>query len=163
MVAFFQWLEATAGSVAIRESILLYPIIESTHVLTLCLFFGFIALMDLRLAGIALRGVPVSQITGRILPLGAAGFVIMAISGALLFYSSPMRAYGNIFFRVKLVLIALAGINALLFHTTIFKSIEDWNDALQPPPRARLAGMLSLLFWSGVIICGRMQAYKWFD
>jgi len=163
MVEFLQWLEATGGAVAIRESILLYPIIESTHVLTLCLFFGFIALMDLRLIGVALRGVPVSQITGRILPLGGAGFVIMAISGALLFYSSPMRAYTNIFFRVKLMLIALAGVNALLFHMTIFKSVDDWKDALQPPPRARLAGLLSLVFWSGVIICGRMQAYKWFD
>jgi hypothetical protein len=163
MLEYLQWLEATAGSTAIRESILLYPIIETTHVLTLCLFFGMIALLDLRLLGIGLRGVPVTQTAGRLLPLGAGGFAVMVVSGTLLFYSGPVRAYSNIFFRVKLFLIVLAGLNALLFHLTIFRSAERWDAAALPPPRARLAGAFSLLFWSGVVICGRMQAYKWFE
>lgn len=163
MRAFFEWLEATQGSTALRESILLYPIVESTHVLTLCLFFGLIALMDLRLLGLALPNVRVTQFTGRVLPLALGGFVLMAISGLLLFYSGPIRAYTNIFFRVKLLLIVLAGLNALAFHTTVFKRVEAWDQEIKPPQRARLAGALSLLFWSGVVICGRMQAYKWFD
>ena len=158
-----QWLEATEGSKAIRESILLYPFIETTHVLTLCLFFGLIALLDLRLLGVGLRGVPVSQTAARLLPIGLAGFAIMVITGLLLFYSGPLRAYNNIFFRVKMVLMLLAGLNALLFHVTIFRSVDAWDAAGQPPPRARLAGLLSLLFWSGVVVCGRMQAYKWFE
>ncbi|MBM3785823.1 MAG: hypothetical protein FJW30_15780 [Acidobacteria bacterium] len=163
MFAFFQWLEATGGSLALRESILAYPIVESTHVLSLCLFFGLIGLMDLRLLGWALPNVPVTQFTSRIQPIGVVGFAVMVISGLLLFYSGPIRAYTNIFFRVKMILIALAGLNALLFHATIFKSVGDWESATLPPPRARLAGALSLLFWSGVVVCGRMQAYKWFD
>jgi hypothetical protein len=160
---FFQWLEGTAGSLAIRESTLLYPIIETTHVLTLCLFLGMIALLDLRLLGVGLRGIPVSETAGRLLPLAFAGFLLMALSGAMLFYSGPVRASANIFFQVKMIMIALAGVNALLFHFTIYRRVADWDNDPVPPVRARLAGFFSLLLWCGVVICGRMQAYNWFD
>ena len=160
---FFKQLEASGISTSIRESILLYPIIETTHVLSLCLFVGLIALMDLRLVGVGLPGVPVSQIMRRVQPIGVAGFVLMVISGVLLFYSSPLRAYTNIFFRVKIALIVLAGLNAAYFHFTIFRKLAIWDTVEPAPPLARLAGGLSLLFWSGVVICGRMQAYKWFE
>ena len=95
LLPFFEWLEGTAGSVAIRESTLLYPFIETSHVLTLCLFLGMIAMLDLRLIGVGLRGVPVSEVAGRLLPWALGGFVLMAISGMLLFYSGPVRASGN--------------------------------------------------------------------
>jgi len=160
--SFCKWLEATGGSIALRESILVYPLVETTHVLSLTIFFGLIALMDLRLIGVGLRGVPVSQIVSRLQPIGVGGFVVMVISGLLLFYSGPMRAYQNVFFRVKLLLIVLAGLNAMLFHWTVFRQIDHWDNDEKPPGRARMAGALSLVFWSGVIICGRMQAYKWF-
>ena len=163
LLPFFQWLEGTAGSVAIRESTLLYPFIETTHVLMLCLFLGMIALVDLRLLGVGLRGVPVSEVAGRLLPWALAGFVLMAISGLLLFYSGPVRASANIFFRIKMMMIALTGINAVLFHFTIYRRVADWDCDPTPPLRARLAGFCSLLLWSGVVICGRMQAYNWFE
>jgi hypothetical protein len=162
LLPFLTWLEATAGSVAIRESILLYPVIETTHVLTLCLFLGMIFFLDLRLLGVGLRGVPVSQVAGRLLPWALAGFVLMAVSGGLLFYSGPVRASGNIFFRIKMVMIALAGVNALVFHFTVYQRVAVWDSDATPPPRARLAGLFSLFLWSGVVICGRMQAYNWF-
>ncbi|MEO8026926.1 MAG: DUF6644 family protein [Bryobacteraceae bacterium] len=161
--SFFQWLEGTAGSVYIRESTLLYPFVETTHVLTLCLFLGLIALLDLRLVGVGLRGVPVSQVTARLLPWALFGFVIMAISGVLLFYSGPIKAASNIFFRIKLIMIALTGVNALLYHFTIHRRVPEWDSDPLPPPRARMAGVFSLLLWSGVVICGRMQAYNWFN
>ena len=163
LLPFFQRLEGTAGSITIRESTLLYPLIETTHVLMLCLFLGMIALLDLRLLGMGLRGVPVSEVAGRLLPWALAGFGLMAASGMLLFYSGPVRASGNIFFKIKMSMLALAGMNALLFHFTIYRRVADWDSNPIPPPRARLAGFCSLLLWSGVVICGRMQAYNWFD
>jgi hypothetical protein len=159
----FGWLEGTAASTGIRESLLLYPLIETTHVLTLCLFLGLIALLDLRLIGAGLRSIPVSQVAGRLLPWALAGFAIMAGTGMLLFLSSPVRASGNIFFRFKMGLMFLTGINALFFHFTIYRRVTEWDSAPVPPLRARAAGALSLLLWSGVVICGRMQAYNWFD
>ncbi len=162
LTAILNWLEASQGSIYIRESTIVYPIIETTHVLTLCLFLGLIALLDLRLVGVGLKGVPVSQVASRLLPWALFGFVIMAISGTLLFYSGPIKAAGNIFFKVKMVMIILTGINALLFHLTIEKRIASWDNDPVPPMRARLAGYASIILWCGVVISGRMQAYNWF-
>jgi hypothetical protein len=162
ILPFLQWLEGTPGSVFIRESLLLYPLVETAHVLTLCLFLGMIGMLDLRLIGVGLKGVPVSEVASRLLPFALWGFVAMAISGLLLFYSGPVKAAGNIFFRVKVVMIGLAGVNALLFHFTIYRRVVSWDHAASPPARAKLAGVLSLLLWSGVVICGRLQAYNWF-
>jgi len=156
-------LEASWASVAIRESILFYPLVETTHVLTLCLFLGMTSAWDLRLAGCALRSVPVSQVVNRLFPWAIAGFVLMVISGGLLFLSGPVRASQNIFFQVKMVTIALAGINAFVFHRTVFRWVEEWDEADSIPRRARIAGICSLALWSIVVICGRMQAYNWFD
>lgn len=163
VVKFLEWLESTGGSVGIRESILFYPLVESSHVLSLCLFLGMIAMLDLRLLGLGLRSVPVSQTAARLLPWAFAGFAVMVVSGLLLFYSTPLRAYHNIFFRIKMVGIALAGVNALIFHRTIYRRVTDWDTASAPPLRAKIAGAASLLLWSVVVICGRMQAYNWFD
>ena len=161
--SIFQWLEGTPGSVFIRESTMFYPLVETTHVLTLTLFLGLIAMLDLRLVGVGLRGVPVSEVAGRLLPWALFGFVVMAISGSLLFYSGPVKAAANIFFRVKVVLIGLTGLNAVLFHFTIYRRVATWDNDPAPPPKARLAGILSRVLWSGVVICGRMQAYNWFN
>lgn len=163
MLPFLQWLEATPGSLAIRESILLYPLIETTHVLTLCLFLGMILLLDLRLVGAGLRGTPVSEVAGNLLPIALIGFAIMSVSGLLLFYSGPVKVAANIFFRVKMAAIAMAGLNAVVFHLTIYKQIRTWDCDRVPPARARLAGFASLILWSAVVICGRMQAYNWFE
>ena len=73
LLPFMQWLEATPGSIAIRESIMVYPLIETTHVLTLCLFLGLIALWDLRLAGVGLRGVPISHVASACCPGRCSG------------------------------------------------------------------------------------------
>lgn len=161
--ALFEWLEGTWASVAIRESILFYPIVETSHVLTLCLFLGMTATWDLRLVGAALRRVPVSEVVNRLFPWAIAGFVLMVISGSMLFVSSPVRASQNIFFQIKMVAIALAGLNAFVFHRTVFRWVAEWDRSEGIPFRARIAGFLSLVLWSAVVVCGRMQAYNWFD
>ncbi len=159
----FEWLEASWASVAIRESIMFYPLVETTHVLTLCLFLGMTSAWDLRLVGWALRRVPVSQVVNRLFPWAMAGFVLMVISGGLLFLSGPVRASQNIFFQIKMVMIVLAGINAFVFHKTIFRWVAEWDQTDTIPVRARIAGACSLLLWAMVVVCGRMQAYNWFD
>ncbi len=158
-----EWLEQTPWSVGIRESNWTYPIIETTHVLSLALFLGLISMLDLRLLNIRLRQVPVSEVAGRLLPWAFVGFALMVVSGSLLFYSSPVRAFNNIFFRIKMGMLVLAGINAFVFHTTIYRSVPAWDRLPVTPLRARLAGLASLTLWVGVVVSGRMQAYNWFD
>ena len=106
-----QWLADTQWSIALHESLYGYPIVESIHVWALCLFVGLTIVLDLRLTGLTFNTVPVSEVVKRILPWQVLGFVIMVASGVLLFYAIPVRSYQNIFFRVKLVLLVLAGLN----------------------------------------------------
>jgi len=163
LLPFCQWLAASPGSIALHESLFMYPLIESLHVLTLCVFVGMSVMLDFRLLGVSLKRVPITDITHRLFPWMFAGFTVMVITGLLLFYAIPVRSYQSIWFRMKVVLLICAGLNAWIFHATIYRSVRDWDVAEFVPRRARMAGVLSLLFWAGVIVFGRMIAYNWYD
>jgi hypothetical protein len=158
-----RWLAETRGSIALHESLWVYPLVESTHVWGLALFVGFAVLLDLRLTGLAMRSVPASEVGRRLIPWMVAGFAVMSITGLLLFYAIPVRTYQSVFFRLKLILLALAAINVFVFHSGIWRRVADWDRDSRPPRAARVAGALSLLLWVGVIFSGRMIAYNWFD
>ena len=81
---FVQWLAETPGSIALHESLYMYPLVESVHVLTLCLFVGTATMIDLRLLGFTMKRVPVSEVMRRLLPWTIAGFIVMVVTGALL-------------------------------------------------------------------------------
>jgi len=157
-----RYLEATSISVGIRESTWTYPVIESVHVLSLTLFMGLLLLWDLRLLGVSLRGYPVSRVWKRLFPWIGVGAVLMIVSGVLLFWSDPVRFYGNVFFRVKFIGLVLALANALAFHFGIERRLPDWDTALVPPRAAKFAGGASLLLWTLIIVAGRFVAYNWF-
>ena len=163
LLPFCQWLAETPGSIALRESLYMYPIVESTHVLTLCLFLGMAIMFDLRLLGFTLVGVPMTEIRRRLGPWMVAGFIVMVMTGVLLFYAIPIRTYHSIFFRIKVVALILAGLNAFVFHTTIDRRLEEWDRDPVPPRAARLAGATSLVLWAVIVVAGRMIAYNWFD
>lgn len=161
LLAFFGWLGETSWSVALHESQYAYSILESVHVWTLTLFFGSIIMFDLRLLGWIMRDVPVGEVVSRLLPWTIAGFIVMVITGMLLFYAIPLRTYQSIFFRTKMVLLLLAGLNVWLFHTRIYPQVATWGSI--PPKRARIAGGVSLMLWACIVFLGRMIAYNWFD
>lgn len=163
LLPFCQWLADTRGSIALHESLYMYPLVESVHVLTLCLFVGMSVLLDLRLLGLALRQVPLTDITKRLMPWMLAGFFIMVVTGVLLFYAIPVRSYQNVFFRLKVIFLILAGLNAWTFHNTIYRRVDEWEHDRIAPPRARFAGAASLVLWGCIIVAGRMIAYNWFD
>lgn len=163
IVSVLEWLGGTKWSVMLLESYYVWPLLESTHVLTLALFVGTALMMDLRLVGVGFRGVPVSSFTGRLLPWTRVGFAIMVVTGLLLFYSSPLRYYHNIFFRVKVVLLVAAGLNVFLFHSRVHRRLAEWDRDARPPRAARVAGIVSLMVWTGVVFSGRLVAYNWFD
>ena len=163
LLPFCEWLASTKYSVALHESLYMYPVVESVHVLTLCLFVGMSVMLDLRLLGITLRRVSVQEVTDRLLPWMVAGFIVMFVTGILLFYAIPVRSYQNVFFRLKLIALVLAGLNAWIFHVGVHQKVHQWGADVRTPPRARFAGAASLFLWALVIVCGRMIAYNWFD
>jgi hypothetical protein len=163
LLSFFEWMAQTRASVAMAESVWAFPIVESVHVLSLCLFLGMAVILDLRLLSLVMRDVPVSEVATRLLPWTTAGFVVMVISGVLTFFNAPVRYYENIFFRIKVVALLLAGVNVWVFHSGIWLKVSDWERDAVAPFRARLAGILSLVLWAGIVVAGRMIAYNWFD
>jgi hypothetical protein len=162
LLAFCEWLASTPWSIALHESLYAYPVVETLHVLSLLLFVGSVTFVDLRLLGWSFREVPVSEITGRLLPWTVAGFAIAVVTGALLFYAIPVRTYLSIFFRVKVLMLLVAGANAGLFHRYVSGDVS-WDNDPRPPLRARFTGAVSMTAWATVIVMGRMIAYNWFD
>ncbi len=158
-----QWLAETRGSIALHESLLMYPLVESIHVWALALFVGFAALLDLRLLGLVMPSTRVSVVARRLLPWTVAGFLVMVVTGSLLFYAIPVRTYQSVWFRLKVILLVLAGLNVWVFHAGIWRSVARWDLDPVLPRRARVAGAASLLLWACIIVAGRMIAYDWFD
>jgi len=158
-----QRLADTPWSIALHESQYAYAVLESIHVWALAVFLSMAILLDLRLVGLALRGVPVTSIIQRLQPWTKGGFAVMVLSGLLLFFAIPVRTYHSVFFRLKLIMLVLAGVNAWWFHRTTYRDIAAWDVAARIPARARLAGAVSLFLWAGIVLAGRMIAYNWFD
>jgi hypothetical protein len=163
LLPFCQWLAKTPGSTGLHESVFMYPLVESAHVLTLCVFLGLAVMFDLRLLGVTLTGVPMSQLKKRLGPWMTGGFIVMVTTGVLLFYAIPVRSYQSVWFRMKAVALVLAGLNAFVFHRTIDQRIEEWDRDPVPPRAARRAGARSLVLWTIIVVAGRMIAYNWFD
>jgi hypothetical protein len=154
-----QWLNDTQLATAIRESEIVFPLIETVHVLAIALLAGTVAIVDLRLLGLILKRERVSQVAGQILPLTWVGFVAMIASGVLLFLAEASKSYYNPAFRFKMLLLIVAGVNPLIFHRTIYRNVSLWDEAAVAPARARLTAYLSLTLWSGIIVAGRAIAY----
>ena len=159
LLPIIQWLNATSLSTSIRESDFVFPLIETVHVLAITLLAGTVAAVDLRLLGVILKREKVSDVAGQVLPLTWAGLAVMTITGALLFLAEAQKSYGNVAFRAKMVLLVLAGLNPLIFHSTIYRSVGAWDDAPVVPRGARAAAIASLTLWSGIILAGRAIAY----
>jgi hypothetical protein len=150
-----QWLEATSLATTIRENDFLFPSIESLHVLAITLVVGSIAIVDLRLLGLASLDRAVNLLTREVLPYTWGAFAVGAITGALLF-SSNAKAYAhNFFFQGKMILLVLAGINMLIFHLFAGREVERWSKAARPPVPAKIAGAVSLMLWVAVVGFGR--------
>lgn len=157
-----EWLETTAVAVAIQESLYGFAIGVAVHILGVVASVGMLLWVDLRLLGVALTHRPLNEVYRSLTPWFAVGFGIMLLSGSALFAAFATAAYGNPFFRIKLLLLLLAGVNALVFHMFAAPSPER----LAGPgtlAAARVAGFLSLSTWAGVIVMGRMMSYTMFS
>jgi hypothetical protein len=159
LLGFCQWVDSTRWSALVRQSNWFFSTVDTVHTLGIILVAGTIMLLDLRLLGLALRSVPVAQVVARIVPSTLGGFGLMVVSGSLLFSSEAVKMYHSPAFRIKMLLLALAGLNALIFHRTIYRDVAHWDPASVVPARARLAGLLSLVFWIAIIAAGRAIAY----
>jgi hypothetical protein len=158
-----RWLDAQAWSIGLHESYYMYAWVETTHVLTLMIFLGMLFVIDLRMLGVAFQNVPASTVADRLDKPMMIGFTIMVITGLVLYYAIPVRTTQSIWFRIKVVLLICAGINALLFRNRMKAADGSWDNDIKPPKRMRIGAALSLSFWAGVVVTGRAIAYDWYD
>ena len=159
MLAFCRWLEHTAVGGGIRESLWLFPAIETLHLLGMALLLATVAAYDLRLLDLALRGQRVSKVARQLLPWTWLGFAVQVITGTLLFSSEALKIYTNPAFRLKILLILLAGAQALAFHRLAYRNVSAWDVDAPTPISAKLAGALSLLLWTSVVAAGRFIGF----
>ena len=155
-------LEASGLGRAMREWLWLYPAVEIVHIAGIALLFGSIAVLDLRLLGLS-REIPVRRLARHVLPWSAASFLLIIPSGLLMFTAHATEFIDSEVFILKMGLIMAAGVNAAVFHTTVFRSAGVWDAEemrhLPPPPSVRASAAISLLLWISVIACGRLLAY----
>ncbi|HEY6508180.1 MAG TPA: DUF6644 family protein [Vicinamibacterales bacterium] len=153
------WLQQTGLAVQIRDSLFLFPLLESAHVIGLALVFGTIAIVDLRLFGVASTNRPFRRLAADTLKWTWAAFALTAVTGGLMFITNAAVYYGNSYFRAKMVLLVLAALNVLAFELTAGRTVEQWDQAPAAPPVGRAIAVLSLFVWVGVIVTGRMIGF----
>jgi hypothetical protein len=152
IVEFLEWLQGTPLAVSISED--WFPLVESLHVITMAIVAGTIFIVDTRLIGLTSTRLPFTYVSDRLLPWTWGAFACSVVTGTLMFIGNATGYYENTPFRVKMVLLMLAGLNMLFFQTVTFRGVAAW-DSERPPSAARIAGIISIGLWCAVIGFGR--------
>ena len=160
VLSWCHWLQNTPFATGIRQSDLLFPLIEGSHIMALSLSVGLILLFDLRLLRLAFTGESVAMVMEQFVPWSLPGFAAMFATGLLLFIAQAEKVYLNTFFRFKLALLVLAGLNAWFYQVKFYPKMAEWDKVGVVPWGARISGALSLIIWAGVIALGRTMAYE---
>ena len=148
-------LDQTPLATWVQASPLAFPSLEAAHVISVMLVFGSIAMLDLRLLGVSSRNYGVVKISDEVLPWTWVSFLFAVLSGTLLFVGQATHYLNNSEFKLKMIMMALAGANLAVFHFFTWNKVQNWNEGVSAPTGARVAAILSLCLWSGVVIAGR--------
>jgi len=159
LIALIRWLNETPFSIYLRESEVAFPLTEAIHLLGLAISVGLILWVDLRLIGVSMREERVTDLVSRLEPWAMFGFFIMFASGILLFLGKPENYYTTAAFRIKMLLLPLAGLNVVFFHKKVYPDAALWDQKPVVPWRARAVGFVSIGLWLVIIVLGRWTAY----
>jgi hypothetical protein len=157
--ALAAWLEASWIAATIRNSLYLFALIESFHVVGVSTVVGTVLVLDLRLLGWASTGRSFTAIASDIFRLTWIAFALAAATGALMFVTNATSYYVNTYFRVKMAMLLLAGINMAAFELTARRSVQVWDRDVKAPASGRRAAVLSLAIWVIVVFLGRWVGF----
>lgn len=156
--AIFVAIEGSAFAAAVRQSPYAYMAANVVHILSLMVFFGAVAVMDLRLAGFFQATWPGSLLR-RARAIAILGFIGLVASGTMLFVAEASHIVLNGVFQIKLALIGLGLVNVIWFETAIAGQVKDLQPHTPLPGSARFVGVTSIAVWLAVAACGRLIAY----
>lgn len=153
-LTFCQWIETTSLSIAIREGALYYPLLGALHLAAIAWFGGMVLIGDLRILGIGVRQASASEVLAQFRRWKRVGFVVVVVSGGLLWWAEPVVCYRSVSFNIKITLLLLVGVNSFILRRKAYRDPAEWNSK-----RARLAACASMLLWLGLIFTGRGIAF----
>jgi hypothetical protein len=154
-----QAIQNTAYFTAVRESMLAYPIILSSHLATIAVFGGLILMTDLRLLGLAMTNIPASVVVERTRPWKHVGLLIMVTLGIHLGGAKLADYYDNPYFQLKMTLLLLVAVHALVFRKSVYRNPAALDAPGGLPRAAKMAACISLVLWVSILSCGRWIAY----
>ena len=152
-------IENTDIASSIRNSLYLFPMLESIHVMGLAIVFGTIATIDLRLLGLASSNRPFRKMASDVLKWTWAAFGLTVSTGLLRFSTNAAVYYHNAFFRTKMLFLLLAGLNLLGFELTAGRSVRHWDKNAAAPRAGKVAATVSLILWMSIIFLGRWTGF----
>jgi len=150
-------IEATAVNDWVLGSAWVWPLLEILHFVGLSLLLGCILIVDLRLVGL-FRRIDIAAVH-KLLPWAVLGFGLNLITGTLFVFGDPARYFANIGFRIKMLLVLIAGLNTLWFYLTIRPKLHRWQPHGDTPALAKTIALLSIVTWAGVLLLGRLIPY----
>jgi len=153
------WLSIAPESAVMRESVWAFPAMLTIHLLGLVLFVGMRLAIDLRMTGWAFGGVAASQLVGRAAPWSLVGAIVTVLSGLALYSTDTARMGANPLFQIKLAALAVALVNAWLFHAVLGRRMRDWDLAATPPTAIQLSAYLSLALWTVILVAGKLTPF----
>ena len=160
MQSLMEWLQAGSLATFIHQTKWLFTTIEVIHVLAISLVIGTIAMVDLRLLGLASTRRSFTELARPILQWTWAAFALAAITGSLLFMSQAASYFETTTFRIKLFIMFIAAVNMLIFEFVTVRGVQEWDKNPTPPAAARLAGGISLACWILVFVFGRWTGFS---
>jgi hypothetical protein len=156
---FSKWLGTTGFSSAVADSRWAVPASQVVHFFGLALLFGMAGMLDLRMLGLG-KGIAIGEFSRRMIPWAGLGFLLNVITGFIMFAGAPYMFSRNPAFGWKMLFIAIAGLNVLIFYATgVARKVEALGPGDDAPWSAKAVAGLSLFLWVGVMFWGRMLPF----
>jgi uncharacterized protein DUF6644 len=159
LLSFAQWIELTDFFTAFRGSWFVYPIVLSLHMIGIAFFGGMVLMTDMRMLGWSMRKHSIADVVEQFRVPKRYGLLLMVICGVLMAGAKAEEYYYNVFFRAKLILLALLVVHALTFRKSVYADPAALDRTPVIPRNAKVAAALSLLLWTSVACCGRGIGY----
>jgi uncharacterized membrane protein len=158
---FIDWLGATPVSLVIQKVFWIIPTVQTVHILAISVVLASMAMFDLRLLGLAGKRNSIASLSRRFMPWLWAALMVLAASGCILIVGEPKRALGNVFFELKMCMLAAAIVVTLGFQAVLKRDLASGSTDLVPAhfAVAKITGLLSLALWVGIAVAGRLIAY----
>jgi uncharacterized protein DUF6644 len=154
-----QWLQSTGWATGIRESFNLYPALYTLHIFGFVIMVTATSVLDLRILRLGLPNRSVSSISHLAIPWARAGLAANLVTGFLVFAAQAVDMYTNTAFRVKMLMVLLAGANVILIETTIKQNKGNWEEGGASPGVAKFSAVISILLWFGIVAMSRVIGF----